>query len=209
MRYNKNVYAIYGKTLHRHYSIHRMDGQGRWETEIHMKNEASAGGKKRFRLNIVDIVIIAVVVILLAFLAIRFIKKAAYKPDMQEITYTVRVEVVPSVMCDYMENCIPGALVNSGEVVENAEVVSMERLPCTPIAISDYYDNKVEASQKYETVILTLKAEVDMSNLITEVGLQEVRAGRMHVVKTRLFEINGFIETVTWPAGTQQTLNRK
>ncbi len=174
-----------------------------------MKSEAPAEGKKKSRLNVVDIVVIVIVVILLIFLAFRFIKKAAYKPDMQEITYTVRVEAVPSITCDYMEQYIPSVLVNSGEVVEDAEVVSMERLPCTPIKIADYYDNEVEPSQKYETVIFTIKAKIDMSNLITEVGLQEVRPGRMHVVKTRLFEINGFIETATWPEGTGQTTNKK
>lgn len=162
-----------------------------------MDNE-KAKERRKGKFNIVDAVIIVVVLLLAAFVVYKLTNKSNYVGDYQEITYTVRVEAMSKVMYDDIINEIPSQLVASGQYVDG-EVVSVECLPCQPEYIIDQYDNRIIPSQEYVTVIFTIKARVDMNVLITEVGTQEVRPGRVHIVKTRRFEVNGFIETVTWP----------
>ncbi len=161
-------------------------------------NKAAADGKKRRKFNIVDAVILVVIALLIVFVVWKVVVPNSYVSDYQKITYTVRVEAIPKTMYDGIKKNMPSQLVSSGEYVDGS-VISAESFPCQVETIEDSYGNTVVPGQDYVTAIFTVTANVDMNALTTKVGTQEVRTGREHIVKTRFFEVDGYIETIEWP----------
>ncbi|MDR0935170.1 MAG: DUF4330 family protein [Oscillospiraceae bacterium] len=160
--------------------------------------------KKRVRLNIVDIIVIAVVIIAVGFFAWRV--KTADQPTFstghtQRLDYEVVVDIARSQLADfYAAQEYPAQMVASGKSVNGF----------VDAVTADYHDaERVELN--YGAAIIRLKPDskwycrlkftchafVNSTDLTDLVGGQEIRAGANYLVKTLNFEHSGQIISLT------------
>jgi hypothetical protein len=157
-------------------------------------------GKKRFRLNVVDIIVIAVVIIAAGFFVWRV--KTADQPTFltgvtQRLDYEVVVDIARSQLADfYAAQEYPAQMVASGKSV-NGFVDGVT---------ADFYE-KDRTELNFAAAIIRLPADnrwfcrltfkchafVNSTDLTDLVGGQEIRAGVSYVVKTLNFEHSGQI----------------
>lgn len=158
-------------------------------------------GKLFGKLNIIDLIVIVLILAVLAFLAMRFLPGGGQSSDGegQEIVYTVKVEnVEPSVyefITDELEKG-PSQLTASNEMLP-AYVTKVEATPveATSVVLTDsggYTQIKQDEKNNYD-LVFTIEGTVK-DNLSSELGTQEIRVGKSHIVKTTTFElVNGTI----------------
>lgn len=165
-----------------------------------MENES----KKKRKINIVDIIVIVIVLAAAAFLGWRFLRNVDSTANMGEVTYTVVVEAVPIEMYENIASWIPSQLIASGAYypghvmavsAEPCEVTELEKTNVTNSSIK----SKIIPDGEYVTLTFTITAKIELDSLTSEVGTQEVRTGRSHIVKTKYFEITGTIISVDRP----------
>lgn len=157
------------------------------------------------KINIVDLLVIVVVIILAVVLGMKLFGAGgalAGPAKATKLTYTVRVDgVYPAVYEDIL-NWVPGdRLMASGELL-NGQVLSVEAQPHQDTAALNTTNGVLILPLEGDLLDLTFTIEVYVTNLVTnEVGTQEVRIGKQHIVKTQHFELaNGYIQTCEWEA---------
>ncbi|MBP1737106.1 MAG: hypothetical protein H6Q60_987 [Oscillospiraceae bacterium] len=161
-------------------------------------------GKIFGKLNIIDLLVLLLAVVLVAFLGIKFIggggSGTAAVPAL--ITYTVEVRGVdPEVydsICDYvnLDQNQKDQLMSDGELISNAYIINVTATDYVP-----YVEDALKAGGADDdrlTLVFTIQAQV--SDATTDkVGSQEVRIGKTHIVKTTHFELtDGIIQTCVW-----------
>lgn len=155
------------------------------------------------KINIVDLLVIIVVIILAAVLGTKLLggdSGLAAGGAATKLTYTVRVDGVQPTVYEDIQKWIPGdRLMASGELLPG-QVLAVEAQPHADVVKLDAADGALELPLEEGLLDLTFTIEVDISNTITnEVGTQEVRIGKQHIVKTQHFELaNGIIQTCEW-----------
>ena len=155
--------------------------------------------KRKF--NIVDWVVIGLVVVVAGFFGIRWFQNSQVEISYGEITYTVLVEAVPEESCADIDRHLPDQLMSSGALV-GGEVVSVEYSDCSVQSIeksnssNDYITVTVDPYGEYKNAVFTIKSSVNLGDLTTSVGKQEIRTGRSYIIKTEHFELSGTILTV-------------
>jgi hypothetical protein len=106
--------------------------------------------------------------------------------------------VEPEVYQSVKEN-IPGQLMASGEMLD-ARVVAVEATPSVNGATVNTDGGALNVTMRNDLLDLVFTIEANVSNTVTnEVGTQEVRIGKSHIVKTDKFELpSGVILTCKW-----------
>ena len=157
------------------------------------------------KINIVDLLVLIVVVILIAALGLKLFGKGgalAGPPQETKLTYTVRVNgVYPAVYEDIMQ-WVPGdQLMASGDLL-NAYVTAVDAQPHQEIATIGTASGALMVPLEGDLLDLTFTIEAYVTNTVTsEVGTQEVRTGKQHIVKTQHFELaGGYVQTCAWEA---------
>ena len=99
-----------------------------------------------------------------------------------------------------IQKWIPGdKLMASGELLPG-QVLAVEAQPHQDTVSLSTTSGALVLPLNADLLDLTFTIEVNISNLVTnEVGTQEVRTGKQHIVKTQHFELaNGIIQTCEW-----------
>ncbi len=156
------------------------------------------------KINIVDLLVILVVIIAAVVLGMKFLKPGSSGAvgggsTTTHVEYTVLVESVqPAVYESIKENYIPSTLMASGELLDG-QVTAVEAKPHGgDITVSTSGDTVALTADK-GLLDLTFTVECNVANPITtELGTQEVRVGKSHILKTDKFELNGVILDCTW-----------
>jgi len=153
--------------------------------------------KSKRKINIIDIIIIVVIIAVALFFAYKFLGGKGKLAPKTQITYTVLVQAVPKEEYQNILSFIPGQAIASGSNIES-EVKSVTAVPCKVDKIEktntdSYVKTVIIPSGEYVDLTFTLTAQVTATSLLNEIGTQEVRVGRTHIVKTKNFELTGVV----------------
>lgn len=154
--------------------------------------------KAKKRLNVIDIIAVAVILAAVAFVGYKMLGPGgsdAAQQEMVKVTYKVKKEGVPAEMYENSKKHLPSKLMASGAFV-GGEVVAVEEEP--------YYvlgpDGEWILDEAHTTLIFTAVTEVAKGNvMLTKVGEQEVRVGKEHILKSEYVEFaETYIIDVQW-----------
>jgi len=152
------------------------------------------------RVNIIDLVVIVLAAAVVTALGMKLAgRSSAGVTATTKLTYTVKVAAVdPRVYDSVLEN-IPGQLMASGQLVD-ASVVAVEASPATNGASLNTAGGALDITLREDLLDLVFTIEANVANtVLNEVGTQEVRIGKSHIVKTTKFELpSGVILTCRW-----------
>ena len=159
------------------------------------------------KINIVDLLVILVILIGAAVVAVKFLgpgSTAAINPAKTHVTYQVLVEGVQPEVYENIQEHIPGTLMASGEFLDG-QVTAVTATPHASEASVSASGEMLLVPVDSDLVDLVFTIECNVVNPVTtEIGPQEVRIGKTHIVKTVHFElINGTITTCTWEPWTE------
>ncbi len=152
------------------------------------------------KINIVDLLVILVVVIAAVVLGMKFLGGSnAINPKTTKVTYTVLVENVHPSVYENIQEHIPSQLMASGELL-NGQVVGVTAAPHEESVTMNTAGNAVVVPIGSGLLDLTFTIECHVVNPVTtEIGTQEVRIGKKHIVKTDKFELDqGVILSCVW-----------
>ena len=155
-------------------------------------------------LNIIDLLVILLLIVAVALIGWKVLKKdGASNANRTILTYTVEVKGVDQEVYEGIQAYVPGEsgvgdqLMANGEMVD-AYVTSVTAAPHEGgLTMTDVNGNKLTFPMEDDTLDLTFTIQANVVNAVTnEVGTQEVRIGKTHIVKTVHFELtNGIITT--------------
>lgn len=151
--------------------------------------------EKKRRFNIIDILVLLLVVVAVVFLGSKVMSRVQNQgSDTISLQYQVMYEGVSNDLYDAAAEHVPSQIMASG-VLYDSYVTAVEK--------QDYYvyENGEWVLDPYHcTLVFTVEGNVaNASVLTTEVGSQEVRVGKEHVLKTQYLEFDkGIITFVQW-----------
>lgn len=163
-------------------------------------------GKLFGKLNIVDLLVILLLVAAVVLVAYKMMNRGdGSGAGHKALTYTVLVENVEPEVYEGLKAYIPAdgtgdQLMANGEIV-NAWVVDVSSAPHKDgLTMTDVEGKKLTFPVENDALDLTFTIRADVVNAVTnEVGTQEVRIGKNHIVKTVHFELdNGTITSCNW-----------
>ena len=159
------------------------------------------------KINIVDLLVILVILIGAAVVAVKFLgpgSTAAINPAKTHVTYQVLVEGVQPEVYENVQKHIPGTLMASGEFLDG-QVTAVTATPHASEASVSASGEMLLVPVDSDLVDLVFTIECNVVNPVTtEIGPQEVRIGKTHIVKTDKFELtNGVIIDCVWGDGTE------
>lgn len=171
-------------------------------------------GKLFGKINIIDLLVAIIVVAAVGAVALKMSGRLgpAVVEVGTDITYTVRVKGVEKEVYEDVLEFIDAAkeagyegdqLMSNGTLL-SAYVTDAIAVPHEAKAVISSMDGDVIIPVMEDTldVIFTVKGHV-ASDIKTELGSQEVRVGKTHIVKTTHFELNGgIVLTCEWASGT-------
>ena len=163
------------------------------------------------KINIVDLLVILVIIIAAVVLGMKFLGpdgSVAVNPKTTHVTYQVLVESVQPQVYENVKKYVDAGdatLMASGEMLDG-QVVAVESKPHTTNATVSASGDMLLVSTDKNLLDLTFTIECNVVNPITtEIGTQEVRIGKSHIVKTDRFEMNsGTIIACEWDDGTEE-----
>lgn len=155
-------------------------------------------------LNIIDLLVILLLIVAVALIGWKVLKKdGASNANRTILTYTVEVKGVDQEVYEGIKAYVPGEsgigdqLMANGSMVD-AYVTSVTAAPHEGgLTMTDVNGNMLTFPTEDDTLDLTFTIQANVVNAVTnEVGTQEVRIGKTHIVKTVHFELtNGIITT--------------
>ena len=150
------------------------------------------------KINIVDLLVILVIIVAAV---VKFLggNNNAINPKTYKVTYTVLVENVEPEVYENIQEHIPSTLMASGELL-NGQVTGVTAVEHEQRARLSDTGNALVLPIGDGKLDLTFTIECNVVNVITtEIGTQEVRIGKTHIVKTDKFELaNGTILSCVW-----------
>ena len=167
-------------------------------------------GKLFGKLNIIDLLVIVLIIAVVVVVGVKVMGgESGEEAPATKLTYTVRVTAQPAKLAERVAEYVDTAtskkdqLMASGDMLD-AYVVDYWTEPTQYNKLSDgtveIYDSA--AAEEAGLVDICFVIEANVTNAVTnEVGTQEVRIGKTHIVKTVHLEFNyGIIENCTWAA---------
>ena len=162
--------------------------------------------KKLFgKLNIVDLVIILVIIVAAVFFAVRYLNVGRSNADNSiEFEYTVLIEAMPAALYEAAAAYLPAEMISTEHDIDGM-VISSAAEPCEVERIEtndNYNSNTVYTiipgeNDRYVSVVFTCRARISSYSALNKFGEQELRIGRQHILKTRMFELVGTLTSLT------------
>jgi len=148
--------------------------------------------QKKRKFNVIDVIAVLLILAVLAFAGTKLMNRgggstAAEKAKIP-VTYQVKAEGVDA---ELYENCLehlPSKMMASGALV-GGEIIAVEKEPYLVLGP----DGQWVEDPEHVNLIFTATTEVaDGPVLLTQVGDQEIRIGKGHILKSEFIE---FMET--------------
>lgn len=171
-------------------------------------------GKLFGKINIIDLLVLVIAVAVVAAVGLKMTGHlgAVRGETGSNITYTVRVEGVDPEVYDNVQKYIDQAisqqkpgdqLMSNGDLL-SGYVTGVTAQPHEANAQLTTTEGALVIPMMEDTVDLTFTIQAFVANNVkTEVGSQEVRVGKTHIVKTTHFElISGIVLSCQWESGT-------
>ena len=168
---------------------------------MEVSNAMEENGRRKGKFNIVDIVVLAIVALGIFLVGAKFLSGGDTPADVGgvPVRYTVLVRSVDARVCDnimpYKDDNVQ--LMANGELV-NGFVVGIEQMPHLNYGTNQAgYIIPTEETGENARFDLLFTIEAKASNRVNyKVGTQEVRIGKGHIVKTTIFELEGYSTTI-------------
>ncbi|MCD7948551.1 MAG: DUF4330 domain-containing protein [Oscillospiraceae bacterium] len=157
-------------------------------------------GRRFGKFNIVDLIIIIVIILVAIAVVFKLTGGNNLTATATRLTYTVRVDGVQPEVYEDLQKWVPGdKLMASGDILP-AQVTAVTAVPHATTVTLSTVNGTVQLPIQDDLLDLTFTIEAEISNtVINELGTQEVRIGKTHIVKTQHFELaNGIIQTCEW-----------
>lgn len=152
--------------------------------------------KKIGKFNIIDMIAVILILAVVVFAGIKLMNRGGGEAAMTKVTYTVKVEGVPSELYETCQAHLPSPLMASGALV-GGQIESVEKTP--------YYvlgpDGEWVEDPEHVTLYFTATTETPSGEVMTtKVGDQEVRIGKKdYILKSEYIEFQGgTIVDVRW-----------
>ncbi len=159
--------------------------------------------KSKRKLNIVDVVVIALILAAAVFFGLRLLKDSNPEEKVKRpgvIRFTVEVDGLRKDLYDGIAATLPTQMAASGKLVDGwilesrAEPVTVERiLAKSPVNASREQELWPEEGVEYVNAYFVCEADVDLNDNLNLTGTQELRLGRSYYVKSIDIEVNGTI----------------
>lgn len=159
------------------------------------------------KINIVDLLVILVIIIAAAVLGMKFLKPGSSSvvggsSTTTHVEYTVLVENVQPAVYENVKAFVDAGdatLMASGELLDG-QVTAVEAKPHGGDITVNTSGDTLSFTADKGLLDLTFTIECNVINPITtEIGTQEVRVGKSHIVKTDRFEMSsGTILSCVW-----------
>lgn len=158
-------------------------------------------GKLFGKLNIIDLIAILLILAVLALVGYKFLdgKPSGLSGSGQSIVYTVEVKGVRPEVYESVKEMLPSQLMAADEMLD-AYVTDVK---ATPVE-NDTYEVSRNRDTGKETIsrtsggtyhlVFTIEGTIN-NTMTSELGTQEIRVGKSHIVKTTTFELDGGIIT--------------
>ena len=164
------------------------------------------------KINIVDLLVILVILIGIVVVAVKFLapgSTTAVNPPKTHVTYQVLVESVQPEVYDNIKPLVDAGdatLMASGEYLDGKVTAVTAESHASQASVSTSGDMLLVPVGS-DLLDLTFTIECNVVNPITtEIGPQEVRIGKTHIVKTDKFELtNGVIIDCVWGDGEENS----
>ncbi len=147
------------------------------------------------KINLIDLIVILIVIAVVAAVAWKVVgaKLAeAMEPELPIYEYEVVCPQVYPEVSDFAEGCVGDQLLNNDGLLEG-EIVEVVSRPHQNTTL----DNNNGAGQSEEPplrdVYFTIRCRVTPQKDAVAIGMQELRVGRGHIVKSTKLELNGGI----------------
>lgn len=172
-------------------------------------------GKLFGKINIIDLLVLLLAAAAVVAVALKLTGRLgpARTQTGTGIVYTVQVQSIEPIVADSIREYLDAAktagkpgdqLMANGELLD-AYITDMEVTPHkeeTSLTLSNGYAALTAANADKVDIVFTVEGNV-ANNTKTELGTQEVRIGKSHIVKTTHFELTyGVILTCQWANGT-------
>ena len=159
-------------------------------------------GKIFGKLNVIDLIVILLIIVVLALVGYKLVfSNGAMSGGGQKIVYTVKVEGVEPEVYEFIQESLPSQLMSSNEMLDEAyaRFHKVKELTAELAEIeNDTYQmvwNSNTGSQELQRVssgtydlVFTIEGTIQ-NTVSSELGSQEIRVGKSHIVKTDLFEL--------------------
>lgn len=151
--------------------------------------------EKKRRFNIIDILVLVLIAAVVLFLGSKVLSRVQSQgSNTITLKYQVMYEGVSTDLYDAAAEHVPSQIMASG-VLYDSYVTAVEK--------RDFYvyeDGQWMVDPYHCTLVFTVEGNVaNATVLTTEVGSQEVRVGKEHVLKTQYLEFDkGIITFVEW-----------
>lgn len=157
-------------------------------------------GKLFGKLNIIDVIVLILVVAVAAVLVLKITGAGSGMKGGTPMTYTVEVKGVRPQVYQEIKELLdqgPSQLMASGDLL-NGYVVSVASTPSTRTSLTVAMQGEEKGilqTAEVNLLDLVFTVEANITNTVTnEIGPQEIRIGKTHIVKTTQFELeNGVI----------------
>ncbi|MGM9618837.1 MAG: DUF4330 domain-containing protein [Oscillospiraceae bacterium] len=151
--------------------------------------------EKKRRFNIIDVIVLVLILAVVGFLGYKVMNNIQSRgADTITLKYQVLYEGVSNDLYDAAAAHVPSQIMASG-VLYDSYVTAVEKEPYYIYADGQWVEDPYHCN-----LIFTVEGNVaNASVLTTEVGSQEVRVGKEHVLKTQYLEFDkGVITFVEW-----------
>ena len=156
-------------------------------------------GKLFGKLNIIDLLVILLLIVAVALIGWKVTRNdGASNASRTILTYTVEVEGVDQEVYEGIKAYVPGESGIGDQLMANCEMVDayVTNVTAAPheggLTMTDVNGTTMTFPvEGDDTLDLTFTIQANVVNSVTnEVGTQEVRIGKSHIVKTVHFELN-------------------
>ena len=151
------------------------------------------------KINLLDLIALLLVLAAVVFFGLRLIRgrgTTAASAEPAQITYTVLVQAVDPRTLPYVDKAIGEPLLSSGSLINSLTFTGYTTEPCRI-----YYSD--EAGQVHVTedpdrvnLVCTVEGTVEWAKHAPQIGSQEARVGKDHILKTETIEFTGTILTM-------------
>ena len=154
-------------------------------------------GKIFGKLNLIDLIALILIVAVLALIGYKLLdnQSGALGGEGEPVVYTVKVKGVEPEVYEFIQGELPCQLMAANEML-NATITDVQATPSENATYQMVWNTnqnreiltKVDAGT-YD-LVFTIEGTVK-NDLASELGTQEIRVGKTHIVKTTTFELDG------------------
>ncbi len=154
-------------------------------------------GKLFGKLNIIDLIAIILIVAVLALIGYKLLDNGSGSlgGEGKPVVYTVEVKGVDADVYEFIKGELPSQLMAANEMLD-AYVTDVQATPVEGGSFQMTWNSNLSQNLLTQVdagtydLVFTIEGTVK-DDLASELGTQEIRVGKSHIVKTATFELEG------------------